>query len=247
MHALADFFSHLWDIIADFFSHLWDIIAHLDATEWSAVGAVASALIAVVAAFIARGQLVSARRSAATAKDQLDAAERSATAAEGSAATAKELLDAAARAATAAEGSATAAQRQLALITAQVRVEFTPVLLMEGTVHSPESRYPWVEVRWQGAAVTLERVVATQWAAFDGSGELLLETFSGSDVELGPAGDFRLPLVVKEGDKLLFKWPGAKPSPGFSAEVEIEYRLADGPVATIRRDVEVPGFSGFRG
>src|SRR5437899_2594115 len=146
----------------------------LDSTEWTAIGAIGAVVLASVTLLLvctSNSQAASAKKAAATAeknavdaKRQADAAEKAAKAAEETAGYAKRQADAAERAASAATGQAETALRQLRLAIAAIPLDYTPVLL-QGAESGPDTEWPWVEIRWNGAGVILNRVLAKKWAA----------------------------------------------------------------------------------
>jgi hypothetical protein len=175
--------------------------------------------IAVAAALISLIIAVAAIISARAAKMQTSEAKRASDAAEDSAATVRRAI--------------------------QSLVDFTPVLMIGSAISGTE--HPLIEIRWKGPQVTLESVVATKWLAIDKQGNTIPGQISGSDVPLNPSHGLGLPSQLGNGEKLLFDWPGPRPGPGgFSAEVRVEYRLGDA-TDTLKREVEMAGYSGFRG
>ncbi len=196
----------------------------MNGADWIALAAAVISLLIAVASFnsahSAKTQVAAALRQASAAEAQVDEAKRASLAAEDSAATARQAL--------------------------QSMVDFTPVLIMRGTLISPDSEYPWLEVRWTGPKVIIERVLATKWCGFDARHQPIAGQLSANEVALQPSEHGQAPMQLSNGERRLFDWPGPPPGPGgLAAEVRVDYRLGNEPY-TLTRDVEIAGYGGFR-
>jgi hypothetical protein len=237
------------------FAFLW-----LNTDQWTAIGAIAGLVIALFAILDAK----SAKTAGETAKTQADAAKKIAETAETTAAAAKSqaaaahnqvtetkrVADAAEkqageakRTAEAAESSASSARQQLEVQLANLAVDFTPVLMRGAS----GTDYPYLEILWKGPRVTLEKLVATKWTSVLFGGEPDLTQTSAKEEELTLVDGAPLPREIGQGEKLLFRWPGAQPGPrGFGAEVRAEFKLGTDAGHGLTRDVEAHGYGGFR-
>jgi len=110
------------------------------------------------------------------------------------------------RSAKAAQESAEVARRQLELQLASMAVGFTVVLMMRGDTIGPDTEYPWLQLRWNGPQVLLERLVATKWASVLGDQQVDPNQFSNTDVELKRADGSPLHKSIGPGESLLFDW-----------------------------------------
>jgi hypothetical protein len=180
--------------------------------------------------------------------------------AKGAATTAREHADSAERQANAAAEQAWLAKEQLELALAALPVDYRVVLIADSSTVSPEQRYDFLELEWRGATITLNNVVMLRGVGFNADGThtdgsyVFREDAPGPTPESVPvprpltlANSGPLPMPLRQGEKVGFNWPGGQPGPsGFSGAVRVNYQVGSAPSADLDREVDIPGFSGFR-